>query len=331
MLDPVVLENPVVRLEPLHPDHESELAHAVADGELWSLWYTAVPPPAAIPNYIQTALHAQRAGNELPFAIRSRASGKIVGSTRYMHIVPEHKRLEIGTTWLSKSVQGTAVNPSAKFLLLEHAFEALGYNRVEFLTHSKNAQSRAALTKLGATQEGILRHHRVLPDGSLRDSVVFSILATEWPSVRRPLEARIACRVATPADIPAMHAVRMSVRENVLSDPRKVQPTDYHAFIHADGGTWVCERQGQIVAFAAANADTGNIWALFVHPDHERRGFGRVLHDAMLTWLRVRGQTTAWLTTEANSRAEHFYRAAGWSVVRVEPNGEIRFERALHA
>ena len=194
MIAPVTLEHPAVRLEPLTRDHASALAKAVADGELWNLWYTSVPGPSSVSSYIETALAAQATGDELPFVIRLRESGSVVGSTRYLHIVEEHKRLEIGSTWLAKSWQGTFVNPASKLLLLEHAFSELGMNRVEFLTHSKNAQSRAALLKLGAAQEGILRHHRILPDGSLRDSVVFSILAAEWPEIREVLEKRVAQR-----------------------------------------------------------------------------------------------------------------------------------------
>ena len=191
MIAPVTLEHPAVRLEPLTRDHASDLAKAAADGELWNLWYTSVPGPDSVSSYIEAALAAQATGDELPFVIRLRESGSVVGSTRYLHIVEEHKRLEIGSTWLAKSWQGTFVNPASKLLLLEHAFTALGMNRVEFLTHSKNAQSRAALLKLGAAQEGILRHHRILPDGSLRDSVVFSILAAEWAEIREVLQKRV--------------------------------------------------------------------------------------------------------------------------------------------
>jgi len=191
MIAPVTLANVAVRLEPLTRDHASALAKAAADGELWNLWYTSVPKTDSVMSYIEKALAARAAGHELPFVIRLQESGNVVGSTRYLHIVEEHKRLEIGSTWLAKSCQGTVVNPASKLLLLGHAFSVLDVNRVEFLTHSKNAQSRAALLKLGASQEGILRHHRVLPDGSLRDSVVFSILAAEWPAIQEALEKRL--------------------------------------------------------------------------------------------------------------------------------------------
>ena len=193
MIPRVTLEHSAVRLEPLTHDHASALARSAADGELWNLSYTSVPRPDSVSSYIEKALAAQTTGDELPFVIRLPESGSLVGSTRYLHIVEEHKRLEIGSTWLAKSWQGTVVNPASKLLLLEHAFMKLGMN-VEFLTHSKNAQSRAALLKLGAAQEGILRHHRILPDGSLRDSVVFSILAAEWAEIREVLQKRVEQR-----------------------------------------------------------------------------------------------------------------------------------------
>lgn len=197
MIAPVTLGNAAVVLEPLLRHHAASLTGAAADGELWDLRYTSVPNQVSMVSYIEKAILAQAAGHELPFVIRLRESGRIVGSTRYLHIVEEHKRLEIGSTWIAKSFQGSVVNPATKLLLLEHAFGELGMNRVEFLTHAKNAQSRAALLKLGASQEGILRHHRVLSDGSLRDSVVFSILASEWPAVREIVGKRIAQLVGT--------------------------------------------------------------------------------------------------------------------------------------
>ena len=192
MLSPVTLENAAVRLEPLTRAHSDDLATAAADGGLWNLPYTPIPRPEGMRDYVEKALAAQRAGDDLPFVIRLQHSAAIIGTTRYLHIVEEHKRLEIGATWIAKSWQGTAVNPSCKLLLLDHAFATLGMNRVEFLTHVKNTQSRAAIAKLGATEEGILRSHRVQPDGSLRDSVVYSIVAPEWPALREALRRRIA-------------------------------------------------------------------------------------------------------------------------------------------
>lgn len=192
MLRPVTLENEAVRLEPMALAHVSELARAAADGDLWNLPFTPIPNSDSMRGYVEHALANQSAGDDLPFVIRLRTTGLVVGTTRYLHIVEEHKRLEIGATWIARSWQGTAVNPSCKLLLLDHAFATLGMNRVEFLTHVRNMQSRAAIAKLGATEEGILRSHRVQPDGTLRDSVVFSIIATEWPELRDALLQRVA-------------------------------------------------------------------------------------------------------------------------------------------
>ncbi len=187
---PLVLEGEHVRLEPLERGHAAGLAEATRDGELWNLWVTAVPSPDALPGWIDTALAQQRAGRALPFAVRRLRDGRLVGSTRYMNIEEQQRRLEIGTTWYARSVQRTGLNTECKALLLRHAFEALGCIAVEFRTHWFNHASREAIARLGAKQDGVLRNHQRLPDGSLRDTVVFSITDTEWPAVRRHLSVR---------------------------------------------------------------------------------------------------------------------------------------------
>ncbi|WP_153102217.1 GNAT family N-acetyltransferase [Paraburkholderia hayleyella] len=186
---PVTLEGRYVSLEPLAPGHAPALAAAAADGELWKLWYTAaIPAPGSESAYIDTALKLRDAGSAQPFAVRERASGEIVGSTRYMNIDNANRRLEIGTTWYARRVQRTALNTEAKLLLLGHAFEQLGAIAVEFRTHFMNHPSRAAIARLGAKQDGILRNHQCDQDGALRDTVVFSIIASEWPAVRAHLQ-----------------------------------------------------------------------------------------------------------------------------------------------
>ncbi len=190
--EPIVLQGDVVRLEPLTPDHAAGLAEATRDGELWNLWVTAVPSPEAIPAWIDTALALQRAGRALPFVVRRLRDERIVGSTRYMNIEEQQRRLEIGTTWYARSVQRSALNTECKKLLLKHAFESLGCLAVEFRTHWFNHASREAIARLGAKQDGVLRNHQRLPDGSLRDTVVFSIIDSEWPAVRRHLGVRQA-------------------------------------------------------------------------------------------------------------------------------------------
>ncbi|HVL56456.1 MAG TPA: GNAT family N-acetyltransferase [Burkholderiaceae bacterium] len=187
---PLTLEGEWVALEPLTAGHAAGLRDAAADGRLWELWYTIVPAPDAIDAWIETALAQQRAGRAVPFAVRRKRDSRIVGSTRYMNVEEAQRRLEIGTTWYSASVQKTGLNTECKRLLLAHAFDALGCIAVEFRTHWFNHASREAIARLGAKQDGVLRNHQRLPDGSLRDTVVFSVIDVEWPAVRRHLAYR---------------------------------------------------------------------------------------------------------------------------------------------
>lgn len=181
-----------VILEPLSQDHLPALSLAVADGELWRLWYTSVPHPDEMKEYIQQALDSEQRGEALAFAVRSRSSGAIVGCTRICNWDQANRRLEIGYTWYAKSVQRSAINTETKLLLLEYAFETLDVMAVEFRTHFHNQASREAITRLGAKQDGILRNHRLLKDGSVRDTVVYSIIDSEWPEVKQGLKDRLA-------------------------------------------------------------------------------------------------------------------------------------------
>jgi RimJ/RimL family protein N-acetyltransferase len=190
-ISPLILEGQHVRLEPLSPAHEESLVAAAGDGELWNSTVTIVPSRANMATYIASALNAQAQGRELPFVIIRESSGQVVGSTRFFHIEPDHRRVEIGYTWLAKSAQRTAVNTEAKLLLLTHAFERLRCIRVEFVTDVLNQQSRTAILRLGAKQEGVLRNHMVMPGGRYRDSVCFSIIEAEWPEVKARLEAKL--------------------------------------------------------------------------------------------------------------------------------------------
>lgn len=190
-LQEVNLRGRYVELEPLRPEHADGLNAAAADGALWNLWYTSVPDHAHMQEWIGEALAAQAAGTELPFVVRERAGGTIVGSTRYLHADAANRRLEIGATWYARRVQRTRVNTECKRLLLGHAFERLHCVAVEFRTHWHNLPSRAAIARLGAKQDGVLRRHRILPDGSYRDTVVFSILDSEWPAVCRDLDFKL--------------------------------------------------------------------------------------------------------------------------------------------
>ena len=190
-VEPVVLEGARVRLEPLRADHLPDLERVAFDLPIWQ-WTIMGPQDAAgLRRWVDTALANQEAGTERPFATIDVASGRAVGSSRYMTIVPEHKRLEIGWTWIATAFQRTGANREAKLLQLTHAFETLGANRVEFKTHARNERSRNALAGIGATFEGVFRNHTIMPDGSLRDSAYFSVIAGEWPAVKAALVARL--------------------------------------------------------------------------------------------------------------------------------------------
>lgn len=181
-----------VRLEPLCAAHLPALAVAIGDGELWQSPVTFVPPPQQLDGFLADAEAAYAAGRELAFATIDIASGAVVGSTRFREIHAKHLRAEIGFTFIGQSWQRSHVNTEAKYLMLCHAFEHWGCNRVEFLTDFLNAKSRAAIARLGAQQEGVLRNHMVMREGRVRDSVMFSITAAEWPAVKRALEEKLA-------------------------------------------------------------------------------------------------------------------------------------------
>lgn len=186
-----MLEGFGVRLEPLSPDHCPALIQAASDGELWSLWYTSVPTPETAAEYVATALQGQTDGHMLPWVVRMAETGQIVGTTRYHDIVPTIDRVEIGYTWYAKSWQKTHVNPACKLLLLEHAFDRLGCQVVGLRTDCFNFASQRAIERLGAKKDGMIRHHFARRDGSVRDTVMYSILASEWPGVRKNLEWRL--------------------------------------------------------------------------------------------------------------------------------------------
>jgi N-acetyltransferase len=189
---PVTLEGFGVRLEPLGHEHEPGLAAAASDGELWKLWFTSVPVPADTNGYVDAALEGQRAGHMLPWAVRELATNTVAGSTRYHDIVPAIDRVEIGYTWYAKRWQKTNVNTACKLLLLTHAFVSLGCGVVGLRTDNFNFGSQRAIEALGAKKDGVIRHHHPRRDGTVRDTVIYSILAAEWPDVKRHLELRLA-------------------------------------------------------------------------------------------------------------------------------------------
>ena len=194
MIDPrpIVLEGGGIRLEPLAEAHVDLLVTAAADGNLWELWFTAIPPAEGMAGYVGTALKGQRDGHMLPWVVRDLASGVVIGTTRYHDIVREIDRVEIGYTWYAQSRQRSHVNTTCKRLLLAHAFETLGCKVVGLRTDNFNFRSQRAIEALGAKKDGVIRHHALRKDGTVRDSVMYSILAAEWPDVRRHLDLRLA-------------------------------------------------------------------------------------------------------------------------------------------
>jgi RimJ/RimL family protein N-acetyltransferase len=183
-LSPLILRGSHVSLEPLSHDHHDDLVEAVTDGVLWNLWYTSVPMPDAVHAEIERRLNLQNQSAMLPFAVIENVTNKAVGMTNYMNVDGQNRRLEIGGTWYRKRVQRTAINTECKLLLLRHAFESLNCIAVEFRTHFFNQRSRRAIERLGAKFDGVLRNHLIGADGTIRDTCVYSIIASEWPTVK---------------------------------------------------------------------------------------------------------------------------------------------------
>ncbi|QAU24480.1 N-acetyltransferase [Dyella sp. M7H15-1] len=192
ILTPAALQDEHVLLEPLGPRHAPALEAAAADGELWKLWFTSAPEPGQARAYIDKALDGLAAHTMLPFAVREKTSGQIVGATRFYDFVPELPRIALGYTWYAKRWQKSHLNTACKRLLLKHAFEVLNCVAVEFHTDHRNLDSQRAIERLGAHKDGVLRAHKRRPDGTLRDTVCYSIIASEWPDVQRWLDMRLA-------------------------------------------------------------------------------------------------------------------------------------------
>jgi RimJ/RimL family protein N-acetyltransferase len=199
MIDPkpITLEGRGVRLEPLSESHRDGLVAAASDGRLWELWFTRVPEPEGMAEYIAEALAGQTAGHMLPWVVRDAADGTILGTSRYHDIIAAADRVEIGYTWYAARCHRTHVNTACKLLLLGHAFDTLGCAVVGLRTDNFNFASQKAIAALGAKKDGVIRHHAVRRDGSVRDTVIFSILATEWPDVKRHLLLRMARHAAS--------------------------------------------------------------------------------------------------------------------------------------
>ena len=195
---PITLEGYGIRLEPLAQAHHDGLVAAACDGRLWELWFTSVPEPEQMQLYISQALAGQGEGHTLPWAVRDLTRGVIIGSTRYHDVVAEIDRVEIGYTWYAKRWQRSHVNTGCKLLLLGHAFDGLGCKVVGLRTDNFNFASQRAIEALGAKKDGVIRHHRARRDGSVRDTMIYSIVASEWPDVKRHLELRLARHGGSP-------------------------------------------------------------------------------------------------------------------------------------
>lgn len=191
-LQPIALEGHGVHLEPLAAGHEDALRAAASDGRLWELWFTSVPEPEKVDSYISAALEGQEAGHMLPWVVRELTNGQVVGTTRYHDIVPAVGRVEIGWTWYARSWQQTHVNTACKLLLFQHAFDTVGCGVVGLRTDNFNFASQRAIERLGAKKDGVIRHHQARRDGTVRDSVMYSVLATEWSDVKRHLLLRLS-------------------------------------------------------------------------------------------------------------------------------------------
>lgn len=191
-LDPVTLELAGIRLEPMTRDHVDDLSRAAADGALWNLWFTSVPGPDDTADYVARALDGHAGGTMLPWVVRELVGARVIGSTRYHDVVPAADRVEIGYTWYAASWQRSHVNTACKLMLFRHAFETLHCEVVGLRTDNFNFRSQRAIEALGAKRDGVIRHHAPRPDGSVRDTVMYSVLRHEWPDVRRHLEHRLA-------------------------------------------------------------------------------------------------------------------------------------------
>jgi RimJ/RimL family protein N-acetyltransferase len=189
--EPVTLEGPLVRLEPMAEAHVADIETAARDGELWKLRITSVPAPGEAEAYVTAALKGRDQGHMLPFVVRDLSSGRVIGSTRYHDIVPAVDRLEIGYTWYGKSWQRSHVNTTCKLLLMTHAFETLGARLVGWRTDNYNFASQQAIERLGARKDGVLRHHALRRDGTVRDTVMYSLAAGEWPEVKAHLQYQL--------------------------------------------------------------------------------------------------------------------------------------------
>lgn len=294
------------------------LFEVFADAEVTRYWSSPSLADRAAAERLLADIHAAFAERELfQWGIAARDGGPLLGTCTLRQLDERHRRAEIGFA-LARRAWGAGLASDALDTMLAFAFGALALERIEADVDPDNARSLRRLERAGFRREGLLRQ-RWRTHGEPRDAVVLGLLRTEWTRAAR-------IEIAGECDIEELHRVRSSVVENRLSDPTRVQPRHYRELLANGGRMWKATVDGRIVGFAAADFVRSNVWALFVEPGAERRGVGRRLHDEMLAWMFERGVERAWLTTDVGTRAERFYRAAGWRARGLEPSGEMRFE-----
>ena len=293
-IEPVVLEGSHVRMEPLKESHHDELCAVGLDPELWRWIPFRVLTPDEMSGYIRNAMDAQTAGSALPFATVERSSGRAIGSTRYMNIDAPNRHVEIGSTWIGRAWQRSAVNTEAKYLMLRHAFETLGCLRVELKTDSMNVRSRNAIQRIGARQEGIFRNHMPTWSGRIRHSVYFSIIDSEWPKVKADLEAKLATGSRPENRGPA--AIN-ALSESQIEDLHRLYQTEWWTrgrtieeirrmlFATRVMVAFADPMSGKLIAFARAITDDAYkalVLDVIVDTESRHRGLGKALMDAMI-------------------------------------------------
>lgn len=342
VVEPVTLEGRAVRLEPLRHEHREDLELAAADGNLWELRFTSVPAPGGTVGYIEDALAGQSAGTMLPWAVRDLSTGRIAGSTRFHDIVPSIGRVEIGYTWYGRSWQRTHLNTTCKLILLEHAFETLGCCVVGFRTDILNGVSQRAIEALGARKDGTLRLHQMRTDGTVRDSVIYSILRSEWPGVRDRLERRlerhgsvaggpergaqagIEIVLSTPGDVADIVALmtRQLQEHELPADPSGIEAAVVDVLRDPGAGFFLSARRGgemigaAFVAFIQSAEHGGrSAWLEEVYLVPERRGLGigtLLLREAVRRAREAGCRAIDLEVTDDHRRAEHLYEREGF-------------------
>ncbi len=347
----VILEREAVRLEPLTLAHEAGLASAAADGELWRIRFTSVPEPHETRAWIERALAERTAGARLAFAVIDAASGTVIGSTSYHDILPAIQRVEIGWTWYAKRHQRTRVNTLCKWLLLSHAFETLDCAVVGFRVSHMNFASQRAVERLGARRDGVLRHHAPIRDGRVRDTVMYSILASEWPAVRDRLAAMLArppALAVSAAEAELVEITRDNLNAVLKLDPgamgmRQVAstaasiaqaaytPTAWHRAIAAGGrivGFVLLYDPSLAPDFAATDGeppDTLYLWRFLIDFAHQRRGYGAAALRAVIAHAAsrpgIKRMAVSYVPGETEPRA--FYERAGFRLTGRVEDGEV--------